>query len=154
MTREDRRSGSTIPYWLGKVFTVLEGIQDGMVLSGKVQIDEEYYPIPGKEVVLVDGKLLRGLSRNKICIAIGCDDTGHSYFTRAGFGKPSVGRVMDAYGAHIELGSLLIHDMDKAHHKLVEGLELTEDVYNSKLLLKLKDADNPLRDVNRLCYLL
>ena len=153
MTREDRRSDTTIPYWIGKVFAVLGGIQDGMVLSGRVQIDEAFYPIPGKEAVMVDGKLLRGLSRNKICIAIGCDNSGHSFFRRAGFGKPSKKKVMEAYAPHIERGSLLIHDMEKAHRRLVEDLELKEEVYNSKLLVKLDDADNPLGDVNRLCYL-
>jgi hypothetical protein len=153
MTREDRRSDTTIPYWIGKVFTILGGIQEGVMLSGRVQIDETYYPVPAKEAVAVDGKLLRGLSRNKICIAIGCDDTGCSLFKRAGFGKPTSGRVMEAYGAHIEPGSLLVHDMEKAHRKLVEKLELKEEVYNSKLISKLDDADNPLVKVNRLCYL-
>lgn len=38
MTRESRRSETTIPYWIGKVFAVLDGSQDGIVLSGKVQI--------------------------------------------------------------------------------------------------------------------
>jgi len=153
ITREDRRSDTTIPYWIDKVFAVLDGIQDGMVLSGRVQIDEAFYPIPGKEAVVVDGKLLRGLSRNKICIAIGCDGSGCSVFRRAGFGKPSAGRVVEAYAPHIEHGSLLIHDMEKAHHKLVKELGLKEEVYNSKLISKLDDADNPLADVNRFCYL-
>jgi hypothetical protein len=153
MTREDRRSDTTIPYWIGKVFAVLDGIQDGVVLSGTVQIDETYYPIPGKEAVTVDGKLLRGLSKNKICIAIGCDDSGHSVFRRAGFGKPSASRAMTAYRPHIERGSLLIHDMEKAHRKLVAELELEEEVYNSKVISKLDDDDNPLGKVNRLCYL-
>jgi hypothetical protein len=154
MTREARRSETTIPYWIGKVFVVLSGIQDGVVLKGRVQIDETYYPIPSKEALTHDdGKLLRGLSRNKICIAVGCDSSGHSYFARAGFGKPSKQRVIEAYASHIEPGSLLIHDMEKAHRKLVQELELREEVYNSKLISKLDDADNPLADVNRLCYL-
>jgi hypothetical protein len=103
--------------------------------------------------VTVDGKLLRGLSRNKICIAVGSDDSGHSYFARAGYGKPSVQMVMKAYPAHIEPGSLLVHDMEKAHRRLVKELGLKEEVYNSKLISKLDDDDNPLGDVNRLCYL-
>ena len=153
MTREDRRSDTTIPYWIGKVFAVLDGIQDGMVLKGRVEIDETYYPVSAKEAVAVDGKLLRGLSRNKICIAVGSDDSGHSYFARAGYGKPSIERVMEAYAAHIEPGSLLVHDMEKAHRRLVKELELKEEVYNSKLIAKLDDVENPLGDVNRLCYL-
>jgi len=154
MTREDRRSDTTIPYWLGKVFVTLDGIQEDMVLKGRVQIDETYYSVPGREAISADGKLLRGLSRNKICIAVGCDDFGQSYFARAGFGKPSTQRVLDAYGSHIERGSHLIHDMEKAHRKLVENLGLNEEVYNSKLISKIDNADDPLSEVNRLCYLL
>ena len=153
MTREDKRSDTTIPFWLGKVFTVLDGIQDSMVLKGRVQIDEAFYSVSAKEAITVDGKLLRGLSKNKICIAIGCDESGHSYLTRGGFGKPSAKRIMEAYSSHIERGSLLIHDMETAHRKLVEELELREEVYNSKTISKLDDADNPLGNVNRLCYL-
>ena len=42
IVRNDRRSPTTPPYWLSKVFAVLEGIQDGVVLGQhlKVQIDE------------------------------------------------------------------------------------------------------------------
>ena len=154
MTREDRRSGTTIPYWVGKVFAVLDGIQDDSVLKGRVQVDETYFSVAARDAMTVDGKLLRGLSRNKICIAVGCDDAGHSYFAKAGYGKPSAKRIMAAFGSHIERGSLLVHDMEKAHRKLVDELKLKEEVYNSKVISKLKDADNPLGDVNRLCYLL
>jgi transposase-like protein len=154
ITREDRRSETTIPYWIAKVFAVLEGIQDKMVLTGRVQIDETFYPVPIAEEVSVDGKRLRGLSRNKICIAVGCDDSGRSFYARAGFGKPSTKRAMEAYGLHIKNGSLLIHDMEKAHRKLVQELELKEEVHNSKLISRLDDSENPLREVNRLCFLL
>jgi hypothetical protein len=42
IVRNDRRSPTTPPYWLSKVFAVLEGIQDGVVLGQelKVQLDE------------------------------------------------------------------------------------------------------------------
>lgn len=46
MTRSNRRSDTTLPYWMAKLFAALEGIQDGVVLSGTVQIDEKYYPVP------------------------------------------------------------------------------------------------------------
>jgi hypothetical protein len=61
---------------------------------------------------------------------------------------------MGAYGSHTAPKSRLVHDMEKAHRKLVQGLGLSEEVYNSKLLSRLDDASNPLSDVNRLCYLL
>jgi hypothetical protein len=153
ITREDRRSDTTVPYWLAKLFSVLSGIQDNTVLSGHVQIDETYYPVPGAETVKVDGKKLRGLSRNKICIGIGCDDSGYSYFAHEGFGKTSGAKTVAAFGDHIAEGSLLIHDMEKGHRKLVRRLGLTDEAHNAKLLTKLDDTDNPLNDVNRLCFL-
>jgi transposase-like protein len=154
MTREDRRSGTTVPYWLGKTFAVLDGIQDGIVLADNVQIDETYYPVPIVETVSIDGKRLRGLSRNKICIGIGCDRNGHSYFTNEGLGKTSSTRTMAAFKGHIKPGSHLVHDMEKSHRRLVRKLNLTEEAYNSKKLVGLSDKDNPLADVNRLCYLM
>lgn len=45
MTREDRRSGTTTPWWMAKLFLVLGGVQDGVVLSGEVQIDEKMHPL-------------------------------------------------------------------------------------------------------------
>jgi predicted RNA-binding Zn-ribbon protein involved in translation (DUF1610 family) len=153
ITREDRRSGTTAPYWLGKTFAVLDGIQDGIVLTGDVQVDEAYYPVPSAEAVSVEGRRLRGLSRNKICIGIGCDRNGHSYFANEGLGKTSSGRTMAAFGGHIEPGSHLIHDMEKSHRRLIGALGLTDEAHNSKQLAKLSDKDNPLAAVNRLCYL-
>jgi hypothetical protein len=144
MTRDNRRSGTTVPYWLGKVFAILEGVQDGTVLSGDIQIDETYYPVPGKDTITVDGKRLRGLSRNKICVGIGCDGSGASYFANEGLGKTSSKRTMEAFGAHIAAGSHLTHDMEKSHRCLVKKFELVDDVYNSKKLVGLDDRDNPL----------
>ncbi|MEG1907613.1 MAG: hypothetical protein RR178_09120 [Gordonibacter sp.] len=154
MTRENRRSDTTPPYWMAKLFAVLEGIQDATVLSATVQIDETYYPIPNAEALRVNGKLLRGLSRNKICIGIGCDESGRSIFFREGFGKTSSAETIGAFAAHIQPGSLLEHDMEKAHRALVEELKLRDEKYNSRLISKLPDKDNPMHQVNRLCFLL
>ena len=155
MTRANRRSVTTLPYWMAKLFAVLEGIQDDVVLSGRVQIDEKYYPLAAKDQELrPDGKKKRGLSRNQICIAMGCDSSGTSYCARLGLGKPSKARVWNAYGTHIERGSRLDHDMEGTHGILVSKLELDSRVHNSKLIKLLPDKENPLREVNRLCYLL
>lgn len=155
MTRSNRRSETTLPYWMAKLFAVLEGIQDDVVLSGTVQIDEKYYPVAAKDRVLrADGKKPRGLSRNQICIAIGRDSSRASFFARMGLGKPSKARAWAAYGEHIERGSKLVHDMEGSHDILVDKLELASERHNSKLIKALPDKDNPLRDVNELCYLL
>jgi hypothetical protein len=154
MTREDRRSETTTPYWMAKLFAVLEGVQDGCMLSGRVEIDETYHPIPGAEAVRIDGKLLRGLSRNKMCIGVGCDDKGRSYYAYEGFGKTSGARTLAAFGTHIARGSLLVHDMEKGHRRLVQELELAEEVHNAKQLMGLDDKDNPLGKINHLHFLL
>jgi len=46
---------------MGKLFAVLEGVQEGIVLSGRVYIDETYWPLTAKDAVRnPDGKLLWG----------------------------------------------------------------------------------------------
>ena len=153
MTRSNRRSDTTLPYWMAKLFAVLEGVQDDVMLSGTVQIDEKYYPVAAKDRVLrADGKQPRGLSRNQACIAVGCDSSKTPYVARMGLGKPSKARTWNAYGGHIERGSRLVHDMEGSHDVLVEKLGLGSERHNSKLIKQLPDKENPLREVNRLCY--
>lgn len=155
MTREDRRAVTTTPYWMGKLFLVLKDIQAPVVLSKEVQIDETYYPVAQKdEHQTVDGKKLRGLSRNKLCIAIGCDTSQRSIFIYEGHGKTNRTRTWNAFGTHIAEASKLIHDMEHAHNILVERLSLESKAYNSKRLAKLDNEDNPLKEVNHLCFLL
>ena len=63
-------------------------------------------------------------------------------------------RVWDAYGPHIAEGPHLIHDMERSHAVPVEKLGLRSTAYGSKEISKLPDKDDPLHDVNRLCFLL
>ena len=152
MTREDRRSDTTHPYWMAKLFAVLDGVQDGTVLSGEVQIDETYFPVALRDAIMVDGKLLRGLSRNQMCIGVGCDSKA-SVYQWEGFGKTSSKKTVDAFGGRIEEGSHLVHDKERGHARLVRELGLTESVCDSKEVCKLPDKDNPLAQVNKLCFL-
>lgn len=155
VTRSNRRSPTTAPYWLAKLFLVLEGVQDGTVLSGRVQIDETFYPVPASEVERgASGRAKPGFSRNKICIAAATDGLGRAAVAPCGRGKPSGRRALAAYGPHIEPGSTLVHDMENAHNMLVRELGLTSEAHDSRTLRGLPDGDNPLRDVNRLHFLL
>ena len=155
ITRSNRRSETTPPYWLAKLFAIISGIQDEVVLSGNVQIDEKYYPLSDADQKRkADGTKLRGLSRNQICVAVGIDESGKSFCSRLGLGKPSEARTRAAYAKHIEEGSHLIHDMERSHRVLVRELSLTDEAHNSKLLKSLPDKENPLGDVNRLCFFL
>jgi hypothetical protein len=153
MTREDRRSGTTTPWWMAKLFLVLRGVQDEVVLSGEVQIDEKAHPLAAKD--RPGGNASMGAySKDKICIAVGCDDSGRSIMVRAGLGKPGKSRCWDAYGGHIEPGSKLVHDRENAHSVLVERLGLESVSYRSADLRGLDDAHNPLARVNRMHFLL
>lgn len=155
MTREDRRSETTTPYWMAKLFAVLEGVQDGVVLSGNVWIDETYWPVALADAELSpSGKLLRGLSRNQICIGVGVDGAGNSLYAREGLGKTSRGKTREAFFGHIARGSRLVHDMEQAHEPLVAELGLESERHNSKLLKGVPDELNPLEPVNRACFLL
>ena len=71
--RDNRNAHTTGVYWLRKVFAVLEGCQDSVVLSGDVWLDETYVSVGKKDRVTKGGKLLRGVSRNKIAIGVATD---------------------------------------------------------------------------------
>lgn len=153
MTREDRRSVTTAPYWMAKLLSVLEGVQDGIVLSGRAQIDEACYPVPAAEQAAVDGKKPRGLSRNKTCIGVGWDVMGKSLYIEEGLGKTSGAKTRDAFGSRIARGTKLRHDMEDGRNRLVGELGLDETRFDSKEISKLPDSQNPLREVNRPCFL-
>lgn len=153
ITREDRRSGTTTAWWMAKLFAVLEGVQDGVVLSGEVQIDEKMHPLAARD--RAGGRAGMGAySRDRICIAVGCDDSGRSLAVRAGLGKLSKSRCWDAYGGHIARGATLVHDMENSHSVLVERLGLTSVAYRSADLKGLDDTHNPLSRVNHMHFLL
>lgn len=154
MAREDRRADTTVPYWMAKLFAVLEGIQDGLVLSGRVWADEAFWPVAAKDAVhRADGTLPCGLSKNQMCIAVGTDGK-RSLFVFEGLGKTSKARTWDAFGPHIAPGSTLVHDREHSHSVLVDRLSLSSESYDSRLLKGLPDDENPLGPVNRMCFML
>ena len=108
----NRNAISTSKYWLEKLFFTLENSQNNVVLSGTVWLDETYYSLMMRERVRDEsGRLLRGLSRNQICIGFATDKK-HTICFVEGFGKPSQKRSYDAFKDHIAPGSTLIHDFD------------------------------------------
>lgn len=99
--RSGRRSATTPPYWLAKLLAVLEGVQEGAVLAGRVEIDEMMYPLPlADQPRMPDGsKVPGGFSKGKHCIGIGCDGSGAAVFADEGLGKTSGARTLAAFGA-------------------------------------------------------
>ena len=150
----NRNAISTSKYWLEKLFLTLENSQSNVVLSGTVWLDETYYSLMLRDRIRDEnGNLLRGLSRNQICIGVATDKK-HTICFFEGFGKPSQKRSYETFKDHIASGSTLIHDKEKAHKKLIEKLEFKCVSYSSSDLKGLADSENPLDPVNRIHCLL
>lgn len=150
----NRNAISTSKYWLEKLFMTLDGYQNDIVLSGDVWLDETYYAVIMREREHDEnGNLLRGLSRNQICVGVATDKT-QSVCLMEGYGKPSQKSSYQTFVNHIAPGSTLIHDKETAHKKLVEKLSLKSVVYASRDLKRLADSENPLDPVNRIHHLL
>ena len=145
----NKNAFSTSRYWLGKLFLTLEDYQNNIVLSGKVWLDETYYPVVASDIELKeDGSKYRGLSRNQICIGAATDKENIVCFVE-GTGKPSQRKTFDAFFNHIAPGSTLIHDREVTHKKLISKLDLKSQSHSSKSLRKLSDSENPMNPVNK-----
>ena len=153
VSRVNKNGINTSIYWLHKLFLILEEYQRNITLKGKVYIDETFYSVIYSERKQKNGKFLRGLSKDKFCIGIGCDNR-NTIAILEGMGKPTKGTTKIAFLNHIELGSTLIHDDEKSHRALVKILKLEDISYNTKNLKGLTDKDNPLNPINRKCDLL
>lgn len=144
---DNRNCETTGLYWLSKVFLVVDDIQSGITLSGKVWIDETYFPRWESQSYSKDGKLLRGLSRNQFCVCSATDGK-RCVLHLCGFGKPSSQKAMKGYTDAISKGSKIIHDGDNSHKLLVELLSLSEEIHTTKETKGLSDEANPMEPIN------
>ena len=145
----NKNAFNTSRYWLQKLFLILEGVQDNILLSGTVWLDETYYRVLSSDVEHnADGSKLRGISRNQMRIGVATDNH-QTLFLLEGIGKPSQKTTYATFKNHIKPKSTLIHDKEPAHKKLVEELALKSISYASTDLKDLLDKDNPLYPVNR-----
>jgi len=145
----NKNAFTTSRYWLQKLFLTLEGVQNNIILSGRIWLDETFYSVRTRDVVRNDdGTALRGLSRNQICIGVATDGY-RAVFLEEGTGKPSQKRTLELFRGHVERGSILVHDEEGAHKKLIKELALVSEAYASKDLKGLPDKENPMDPVNR-----
>lgn len=146
-SRDNRNAETTGIYWLSKVFATLDGCQKDVVLKDKVWFDETFVPVDKKERVTKDGKKLRGISKNLIAIGIATDGKG-MYAVAEWASKPSKKRTYDLFKGHIKPGSVLVHDGDNSHSKLIKELGLISEVHPAKETKGLDDKDNPMDKIN------
>ncbi len=145
---DNRNAETTGKFWLQKVFLVLKDVQNDVILSGDVYIDEKFFSVICKDIVKKDGKALRGISKNKICVATGlCEDC--SFFIQTNASKLDEITSFKAYGKHIKPGSHLIHDREKSHNVLIEKLNLESSAYDPADYKNVPDSKNPLNPINQ-----
>lgn len=106
---------------MAKLFAVLEGVQDGVVLSGWIQIDETLWPLAAKDRPRMPegSEMPGGYSRSKQRVGVGRDGSDASVFAFEGLGKTSGARALAALGPRIAPGSSLVHDMENDHNRLM-----------------------------------
>lgn len=139
----------TSRYWLQKLFLTIERVQEEVILSGSVWLDETFYSVRSEDIVRKDnGNKLKGLSINQLCIGVATDKKNSVLFLE-GAGKPSQKKTFEAFGKHIKQGALLIHDGDNSHNRLIKKLSLQSEVHLSKSLKGLPNNENPMNPVNR-----
>lgn len=154
-TREGGRSGTTLPYWMAKLSSVLGGVQGDVVLAGDVRIDGTYVSeAAGKLWHRPDGRLPRGLSRNKVRIGAGADERGRPIYVLEGKGMTTTARARDAFGGRIAPGSHLAHDMEAAHSELIKELDPKSEARDGTALMGAPDELDPLDPVNEMRFLL
>lgn len=147
---DNRNMPSTGRYWLKKVFLALRNYQDEILLGRNVWLDETLFPVIKSKEILVGGKKLRGISRNKISVATATDGI-HTVLIRGKTAKPTKRSTWLAYSGHILNGTHIYHDDENSHSVLMENIpNLTETIYPTKMLRGLKDKDNPMYKINHI----
>jgi ribosomal protein L37AE/L43A len=150
----NKNAFKTSGYWLQKLFLTLEKIQDNIVLTGKIWLDETFYRVRSADIIRTDnGSKLPGISQNQICIGVAADKK-HTVLHTLGLGRPAQKKVHETFKNHIEAGSQLFNDKEITHRKLVKELVLKSTAYSSRELKNLPDDENPMYPVNRVHFVL
>lgn len=124
----------TVKFWRYRLSDVASSYLEKTVLSDRLWIDETYWKLTDHGLIRVhpDGKSLRDLSDNLVCVVVGYDIHGRYYcHVMDKRGKPDSDGIYDALKSHIRSGSLVIHDGAKEHRRLIEALRLKETIIKS-----------------------
>ena len=116
--------------WRHRVFATVSGYQDSIVLRNRVWIDEVY--VNDTDLSKGYGQARkRGLSKQKLCIAIAIDTSKNPVAVVCGHGKPSTKRIKDALGAHLAEGSTVVHDKERAHNGVIADRKSSSEAYKA-----------------------
>ena len=135
-------------FWIEKFFMVLEGVQDNIKLDGDVFIDEMFFNKPSKKSHNAQ-KGLRGISRNKMCVACGTNKK-EIILLDANCSKFTYKSCENTYCKHIKEGSTIYADDEKAHNKLYKTINVMTCIFNSEVLKSESSNTNPLKPINNL----
>ena len=125
-----RISHQTAWEWRHRVFAAIDGYQDRIVLQGRIWIDEIYVNDTDLSKGYGEARK-RGLSKQKICIAVAIDEHKNPVAVVCGHGKPSSKRIKDSLLPHVAEGSHIIHDREKAHGALIRAAKCTDEAYKA-----------------------
>ena len=147
--RDNKNSSTTGKYWLIKVFEVLKNYQNDIILSGNIIFDETFFTVIQSKRTLKDGNKLRGISKDKICVAVATDGF-QTIILSENTSKPSSKSTLDTMKCHIKPKSKLIHDGEHSHQALIDELNLEEEFVKSSYQEYLNEKDNPLTPINKI----
>jgi len=147
--RDNKNASSTGKYWLTKVFKILKDYQNDILLSGDVVFDETYFTVIESKRTYKDGNKLRGISKDKICVAVATDGF-RTVILSEGVSKPSSKSTLETMKSHIKNGSKLIHDDEHSHQILIKELNLCEEFVKTAYQEYLNEEENPLTPINKI----
>ena len=123
-------SHQTAYEWRHRVFATVDGYQDKLVLRDRVWIDETYI----NDTDLTHGygaARKRGLSKQKLCIAVAVDVHKEPFAAVCGHGKPTPEKARGTLPGHIAEGPSVVHDMENAHLSLVRADRCSDEAYKA-----------------------
>lgn len=122
---------------------ILAESQEKTRLSGNVWVDETYINAPVSERSPIKK---RGLSKDKVQVAVAVDGNGHALAVINGRGMSGYDDARRAFGGRIEPGSTVYHDLGK-YGDVFEG---SKEV---GILSTSEEAHRMLNPINSFCFL-
>lgn len=124
---------NTVLLWYKRFLHMNNYKVESKQLCDEVSIDETYINVPiNNRTFKQNGQKYRGLSKNKITLAIGVDNCRNLRIGEIGRGHPSEKDLYDYWKDKIKEGSQVTHDSMKEYTSIIEKNKLTEIVVNTK----------------------